>query len=168
MADPRRDRGPGGPRSGGPPPPRQEQTLEQLWPGYLKDGYFDETGALRPELVSRSRMEPLGRAMAEARPGLTPHQARRFFHHCRAIESRLRAGTSSWSHEREQLLRLDVFGADALGKQPPKIPQMFHDFVRRNVERAITEEQFLRGLLPHFEALLGFGARFFNRNRERT
>lgn len=169
----RRDRGPGPRRHGrpGPPPqqpPRQDARLEDVWPGYIQGGYFDAQGALRWELVSRSRVEPLARAMAEARPGLTPHQARRFFQHCRAIEARLRAEKSPWALEREQLLRLDVFAADAFAKTPPKVPRLFHDFIQQNVQRVVTQDDFLRGFLPHFEALLGFGARYFNRNRDRT
>ena len=164
MSDPRRDRGPQ--RSGGSPQQRQQEPkLDSLWPGYLRNGYFGEAGGLRPELVNRHRMEQLAREMAAAHPGLTPHQARRFFQHCRAIESRLRVAPSSWPSEHEQVLKLDVFAADALAK--PKIPLLFHEFIRANVERVSSEEQFLRGFLPHFEALLGFGAQFFNRNRER-
>jgi hypothetical protein len=63
---------------------------------------------------------------------------------------------------------MDVIAADALAKNPAKIPRLFHDFLQQNVERARTQEDFLRGLLPHFEALIGFGARHLQRNREKT
>jgi len=170
MAENRPDRGAGSRRHGqaGQQAPRQDLRLAEFWPGYLQGGYFDQTGALRPELVTRGKVEPLARAMAEGRPGLTPHQARRFFQHCRGIEARLRARVSSWALQREQLLRLDVFAADALAKALPKVPLLFHDFIRQNVERVHTEDDFLRGFLPHFEAVLGFGTRYFNRNRDRT
>lgn len=150
-----------------------EQSLRELWPDYLNGGYFDSGGGLRPELTGRSQSEELARSMARSRPGLTPHQARRFFQHCRMIEARLckvrgREREEAWRRVREQVQRLDVFAADALAKRPAKIPRLFHDFIRANVEQIETCDDFLRGFLPHFEALMGFGARFLNRNRDRS
>ena len=84
-------RGPGGWGRGGGPPQPPERTLEEIWPAYLKGGYFDDAGHLRLDYVSRDRVEPLVREMSQARPSLTMHQVRRFFQHCRAIEARLRS-----------------------------------------------------------------------------
>lgn len=142
-----------------PPPTRSNpQTLGDVWPDYLKGGYFTPEGHLRREYVTRDQVEPLIQAMAHADPKLTQHQIRRFFQHCRALEARLRARKATWPELEAEFCKLDAAAADASGKSPPKIPALFHDFIRRNVAAVRTEKDFLQGFLPHFEALVGFGA----------
>ncbi len=133
---------------------------EKQWPDCVEDGYF-VNGCLNPDYVVRERMETLASAMAN--DGLTTHQIRRFFQHCRAIEARLRSKSSTWDRERPEFMKLDVAVADAFGKSQRKVPEIFFDFIRRNVEAVKTEKDFLEGFLPHFEALVGFG-RFKERN----
>lgn len=116
---------------------------------------------LKVEYVSREKVEPLAKRMAS----LTIHQVRRYFGHCRAIETRLKSGGASWSCACLEVKRLDVAAADGAAKQPPKIPILFHDFIRRNVDVIKTEKDFLRGFLPHFEALIGFGQAYFRKER---
>src|SRR5713226_2558189 len=116
----------GGYQQRGQRPP--EKTLDQMWSGYLTTGYFDADRHLKPELVSRRLVEPLVGEMGRAWPPLVSHQLRRFFQHCRAIEARLRAKTSTWSAEEAGFRMLDVAAADAFGKAHKKIPQLFHDF----------------------------------------
>jgi CRISPR type III-A-associated protein Csm2 len=140
-----------------------EKQLKELWPDYLKDGYFygkDEEGRpkLRLEYVSREKVEPLVQEMSRARPQLTMHQLRRFFQHCRATEAKLKQNAASWESEQANFAKLDSAAADAFGKEPKKIPRLFHDFIQRNVAAVKTKEDFLKGFLPHFEALVGFGA----------
>jgi CRISPR type III-A-associated protein Csm2 len=118
-------------------------------------------------LVARDRIVPIAKDMSEARPALTMHQIRRFFQHCRAIEAKVRAGTSTWRAEEAAFRQLDVAAADAFGKSPPKIPELFHDFIKSNVAAVKNEKDFLKGFLPHFEALVGFGSQFF-KERERN
>lgn len=144
-----------------------EKTLDEHWPGYLQNGYFDAEGNLRNEFVARDRIVPIAEEMSRAKPALTMHQIRRFFQHCRAIEAKVRAGTSSWPAEEAAFRQLDVAAADAFGKSPPKIPKLFHDFIKSNVAAVKNEKDFLKGFLPHFEALVGFGSKFF-KERERN
>jgi DUF310 family protein family protein len=150
------------PNDRGRPPsrsPRPDAAPATKWPDCVADGYFDQSGHLLPGYMERGRMEQLARDMAGSRPELTMHQVRRFFQHCRAIEARLRAG-SSWAAEQAVFRKLDVAAADAFGKSPPKIPELFHDFIKKNVAAVRTETDFLDGFLPHFEALVGFGTQF--------
>lgn len=138
-----------------------EKTLNQMWPGYLTAGYFDADHHLKPEFVSRRLVEPLVSEMGRSWPPLVNHQLRRFFQHCRAIEARLKANPSNlsrWPAEEAGFRKIDAAAADAFGKSRKKIPQLFHDFIQRNVAAVKTETDFLEGFLPHFEALVGFGA----------
>lgn len=134
-------------------------THHDVWPNYLLGGYFDAAGDLRPQYVSRSRVEPLAKKLAGG--NLTMNQLRRFFQHCRAIEARLKAAAepaAAWRAAEADFRKLDVAAADAFGKREQKIPELFHDFIRTNVAAVHTESDFLRGFLPHFEALVGFGS----------
>jgi len=140
---------------------QDRHTLDQLWPNYLQGGYFDDDGNLRIELVARARIGPLAKAMGRAQPRLTMYQVQRFLQHCRAIEARIRAKSSSWAAEQASFLYLDAAAADAAAKSPKRIPALFHDFIERNVAAVKTEKDFLEGFLPHFGALIGFGSRFF-------
>ncbi len=129
--------------------------VESLWPGYLKSGYFDQEGNLRAEFVLRENVGKLARQVEIER--LTTGQLRRFFGHARGIEQRLKLGQQTWESLRPEFLKLDVAAEDARGKKPsPKIPEIFYDFIKRNVAAVKTEREFLRGFLPHFEALVGF------------
>ncbi len=162
----RRDGGRGG---GGQPHGGQHHAsgdnVAKLWPDYLNDGYFDANGHLKIEYVSRERIEPLVKAMCQDRTGLTTHQVRRYFGHCRAIETRLKSSGATWTAVWPEVKKLDVAAADGFSKQSPKIPRLFHDFIRRNVERIKSEKDFLKGFLPHFEALVGFGQAHFRKDR---
>lgn len=152
---------------------QQEKRLDDLWPDYLKGGYFDgrdeqRRPKLKLEYVSREKVEPLVKEMSRAWPQLNMHQLRRFFQHCRAIEAKLKQSSSPdaqaelWASERTNFAKLDSAAADAFGKSQKKIPRLFHDFIQRNVAAVESEEDFLKGFLPHFEALVGFGAQHLN------
>lgn len=154
-----------------------EGTVADHWPGYLEGGYFDERGNLKIEFVSavipgeeqlpddrRNGVEPLVRGMANANPPLTTGQIRRFFQHCRGLETQLRNGMS-WARLRPQFEFLAAAAADAYGKQPRKISRLFYSFIRRNVDAVKSEKDFLEGFLPHFEALVGFGSLYVQKDR---
>ena len=157
--------GPPGGRAGPPRGrPRDDQgsdSVAAIWPHYLEGGYFDAQGNLRIEYVSREKVERLARAMS----ALTTHQVRRYFGHCRAIETRLRSGGATWACVWPEIKKLDVAAADGAAKQPPKIPTIFQDFIQQNVAAIRQEKDFREGFLPHFEALVGFGQAYFRKER---
>ena len=151
---------------------RREQKIADCWPDYLKDGYFDAQDNLRLEYVARHiegrddiGVEPMIRAMANGHPKLTTAQLRRFFQHCRGIETRLKSQEATWSQVRPSFEFLAAAAADAYGKQPRKIPDLFYDFICRNIATVKTERDFLHGFLPHFEALVGFGSLHIQKER---
>lgn len=136
--------------------PPQGKVMNDLWNGYLKDGYFTQEGNTRRELLDREKFHPVLEDLSSN--GLTNHQLRRFFQHCRAIETRLRSGKATWGQLAPDFLKIDAVAADAAGKMPPKIPGLFHDFIERNVRIVRNEKDFTEGFMRHFEALVGFAS----------
>ncbi len=169
---------PGPPRSGyggGSTSPSRDQpddTVAKHWPDYLEGGYFDESGNLKIQYVSRCLpgdehlpdhqqrgCEELIYSIANASIPLTTGQMRRFFSHCRALETKIKTGSATWYSLHAEFQKLDSAAADGFGKKPkPKIPGLFYDFIRRNVAAVHSEKDFLQGFLPHFEAIVGFGS----------
>ena len=137
------------------------------------DAYFapDENGAPCPrtDFVSRAKMDALARFLAsgDRNTKLTTGQARRFFNHCREIERRLQVEGESWSEVAASFQSLSAHAQYA--RSGRKIPREFQWFIDDNVDRVSSADDprdaFLRGFLPHFEALVGFGAAYMGDNR---
>jgi len=145
----------------GPNPSRFGKSINVLWPDYLKEGYFDTEGNIIEAYLRKTKVEVLVKGMAfTEKAALTTHQVRRFFQHCRFIEAKIRAG-ASWESQRAEFLKLAVAAADAYGKRDKKIPKPFFDFVNCNTNKVKSKKDFLKGFMPHFEALVGFGSIHF-------
>ena len=131
----------------------------------LPDSYFTSDGKGRPCLdtafVSKRNMDQMARCLAGARPGLTTGQVRRFFNHCRLIERRLTIDGETWECVAASFEMLGCHAQNA--RFAGKIPDQFQAFIDANVGRVVSSKDprasFLAGFLPHFEALVGFGAR---------
>lgn len=135
------------------------------------DSYFgtDEQSRryLQPVFVSRKNVDPLARHLGrDARPKLTTGQMRRFFNHCREIERRLKIDGESWEQVSVGFESLCYHAQNAVSAG--KIPQEFQSFINRNVERVTSSDTrsaaFLDGFMPHFEALVGFGAAYLRKD----
>ena len=129
------------------------------------DSYFeiDNQGRsyLQPDFVSRKFVDPLAKQLAyRANPKLTTGQIRRFFNHCREIERRLKVDDESWLRVSASFESLCYHAQNA--KSAGNIPREFQDFIDDNVKRVVSAKEpkkaFLDGFLPHFEAVVGFGA----------
>ena len=136
------------------------------------DAYFapDENGApcLRTDFVSRAKVDALAEILARGvQPNLTTGQTRRFFNHCREIERRLAIEGESWHEVAASFQSLSAHAQYASSGR--KIPREFQRFIDDNVDRVASSDDprdaFLRGFLPHFEALVGFGAAYMRENR---
>ena len=133
----------------------------------LPPSYFlsveEEPPCLDTAFVSKRNLNAMARSLArDARPALTTGQVRRFFNHCRAIERRLSVDGEPWKHVAAsfEMLGCHAQNAQAAGK----IPREFQTFIDDNVARVTSSSDprtsFLKGFLPHFEALVGFGASY--------
>ena len=163
----RQDRRPGGGGNQARPPLKMPE---------FPDAYFapDAKGnlCLRTEFVEKEKMDDMARKLARnAYPNLTTGQARRFFNHCRDIERRLHVEGESWQSVAARFESLSSFARYAQGpddaRSPGKIPAEFREFIDANVRRVKSSDDpgdaFLRGFLPHFEALIGFGSAYMRR-----
>lgn len=144
-------------RRSGPPEPKQE--VPKLPSSYLEVDE-DKQRYLRSAFVAKNSIDPLARQLGQAR--LTTGQLRRFFNHCRQIERRLRTEGESWEQVSAKFHALSSHAQYA--RSAGKIPREFTEFIDANVQRVETDnnpcEAFLRGFMPHFEALVGFAAAY--------
>ena len=129
----------------------------------LPSDYFSIDGGnrryLQSAFVARKTIDPLAKQLGSAR--LTTGQLRRFFNHCRQIERRLQTDDENWEQVSARFVALSSYAQYALSAG--KIPREFVDFIDYNVRRVEDDsnprEAFLRGFMPHFEALVGFASR---------
>ena len=152
-------RGRPGHRRGQERPRGEQAAMPTLPPTYfLAD---EEPPCLDTAFVSKRNLDGLSRYLAHsAKPALTTGQIRRFFNHCRVIERRLVVEGESW---KRVAASFEMLGCHAQNAQATrKIPREFQGFIDDNVARVTSsadpKTSFLKGFLPHFEALVGFGA----------
>jgi CRISPR type III-A-associated protein Csm2 len=125
-------------------------------PDYLKDGYFDDKGYLRPEVLDTTAMEAAKRL---GNAGMKSAQLRRFFNKARGIEVRL-------GREKDfGAIKADIlsFKSDVVYQVGRKVvPDEFKQFIDRNVELAVAgEKSFKEGFLQHFQSVLAYFVYYF-------
>ncbi len=141
--------------------PRGEQTAMPTLPRSYFPTVDREPPCLDTAFVSKRNLDGMARHLARsARPALTTGQIRRFFNHCRVIERRLVVEGEPW---KRVAASFEMLGCHAQNAQAAhKIPRDFQRFIDENVDRVTSSADpktaFLKGFLPHFEALVGFGA----------
>ena len=137
---------------------RGERTeMPRLPPSYFLPS-DKEPPCLDTAFVSKRNLDEMARHLAHAK--LTTGQIRRFFNHCRVIERRLVVEGEPW---KRVAASFEMLGCHAQNAQAAhKIPRDFQGFIDENVARVTSSADpktaFLKGFLPHFEALVGFGA----------
>ena len=166
------DRSSGGGGSGGQPGQRRQRDRRRPRNAppvpALPTAYFDQDDEgepyLLPAFVSRTTLDPLAQRLATAHPPLTTGQMRRFFNHCRQLERRLNVEGETWQQVSASFEALSAHAQNASSGQSAKIPIDFQRFIDGNVMRVSSSDDprkaFLDGFMPHFEALVGFGAAY--------
>lgn len=125
---------------------------KQLPDDYLKNGYFDNNNCLREELLTSSA-ENIARIFTEAYPKMQNHQLRRFYQHIRAADNKLTM-TGDWPCVNVDVKKLASFAAEAKGKN--KVPDVFNEFIKKNVDCVDSEHSFQKGFLEHFQAVVAY------------
>jgi CRISPR type III-A-associated protein Csm2 len=124
-----------------------------LPPGYLRQGYFDAKGNLRPEVIT-SLAENVARALGDAHPPLASTQLRRFYTKARFIKQKLDSGIP-WEKVASDIHSLKRDAADSVGKE--KAPRIFKDFIDINVDLgAQSKDSFVKGFLEHFQSVVAY------------
>ena len=132
----------------------------QFGPNYLRGGYFEEKDGkhyLRPEILDTLAMD-VARVLGNR--SMKSHQLRRFFNKARGIETSLGLANDF------EAIKADIYGfkrdvAYQVGRRV--VPEEFQQFINRNVELAVEDEQsFRRGFLQHFESVLAYFVYFFH------
>ncbi len=123
---------------------------------YLKDGYFRdpaERRQLRPEVVDAIARDIAG-VLERSYPETKPYQLRRVFNKLRALERSLRA-QRSFEEIQAEITKLRHETYRQVGRK--LVSEDFKRFVDRNVDLAVqNKDNFVRGFIPHFVAVLGF------------
>ena len=149
-----------GHRRGQERPRGQQAAMPTLPRTYFLAG-DEEPPCLDTAFVSKDNLDRTARYLRyNAKPALTTGQIRRFFNHCRAIERRLVVEGEPW---KRVAASFEMLGCHAQNAQAAsKIPREFQKFIDENVARVTSSTDpktaFMKGFLPHFEALVGFGA----------
>ncbi len=155
-------RGAGRGGQSGPPRPGDRSSRRErsapLHPDYLKEGYFDQHGRIRRDVVLDTA-KVVAEQIAEDRRVSKKHVGstalRAFFGHVRAIEARLRAGVP-FDELKKDIWRLAKMAAYQRQRSEPPINQTFIDFIERNVALAERDEKHFRAFVEHFESVIAF------------
>lgn len=121
---------------------------------YLSGGYFDANGNLCERYLAKGGdADRIARQLGVEKPAMTNHQLRRFYSHVRAAENRLTM-TGNFPAVHVDLKKLEPFVSEAKGKN--KIPDLFYDFMIRNLAVVKEEKDFVQGFMEHFQAVVAF------------
>lgn len=138
---------------------------------YLKNGYFHSDAKcvkkIRNDLLGETAMMIVKRLMESKKNKkgeLNNHQLRKFFDHCRSIETKLRLCGKESEAEKYEFIETDVKKLAVYAKYAArvthgreKIPDVFIEFISANVETIKCTDDF-KAFMDHFEAAVAFYA----------
>ena len=149
----------GGRGGRGPRPPFQDrrQGAPGLPSDYLRGGYFDEEGNLRPEVVLDWAKNIAGLLL---RGGMKSTQLRNFFGTARLIERRFLSGATI-EQIRAEIAGLNTHAAYAVGRKSEGrqtlAPTVFKEFMEKNTQLAMkSRDAYVEGFMKHFEAVVAY------------
>jgi len=133
---------------------RRDKEPAKLPQGYLQGGYFQADGkSLLCEIIV-SWAEEVAKTLGDSSPPMTYTQLRRFYNKVLSIKQKLDAG-SEFPQLVPELLTLKRDAADSVGRE--NAPQLFKDFIDRNVDLAVKEQEaFKKGFLQHFQSVVAY------------
>lgn len=128
---------------------QSQSSVKTLPQEYLKNGYFDEEGYLKQELLT----EMASKIAKQFGVKMNNSQLRKFYGHVKTAEQ-----SYLYSGDKRKFINdiktLDSFVAEAKGKV--KVPEVFYDFIKTNVDTIDSVKDITKGLLPHFQAVVAY------------
>ncbi len=121
--------------------------------GYLKDGYFNDKGYLREELITVQAREI---ALAFERQQMKVTALRKFFNKIKLITRKF-SFQQDYDFEKAlpEILELEPYAAYTANRGV--MPHMFVEFITRNVERAkVNQKAFCDGFAKHCEYVVAY------------
>lgn len=127
-----------------------EKYINELMKGYFETPYY-----VKKEFIVEYPKE-LAVLFGKDRSLNKSAQIRKYFDFCRKIEGIFKV-KKDFNYVKSELPRLIYHINSAYNKKPPLVSAEFKMFIEKNVEMAIQDENnFLKGFMNHFEALIGF------------
>ncbi len=141
---------------------QNEKRLEVNLPeGYLKNGYFDPSGHLLEKYVV-DWAEEIAKKLGRGSPDMKKHQLRRFYNHVKSLERKLEL-CGDYNAINKDLKMLISYAVNASSATPPKVPKLFEEFIRKNLE-VVRDQKSFHAFLEHFQAVVGFSERYLKKN----
>jgi Csm2 Type III-A len=123
----------------------------QVFPAGYPD-YFGEDGELKAEFLT-TLAEGIAEHLGKSR--MTMHQLRAFYGHVKLQQGAMKRGTP-FSGIRNKILVLQPLARERFAKG--KVPEIFEQFIVRNLEKVKDETTFLKGFVEHFQAVVAYCA----------
>ena len=121
---------------------------------YLKNGYFDGKYIRRELLMDKAQQ--IAKALKGG--GLTTNQFRRFYDYARALERKLDLHNGEFKSIEGDLVKMVSLAAATVARK--NAPQLFKEFMQKNIDNVTDGKSFRRGFLEHLQAVLAFHGYF--------
>lgn len=139
----------------------QQVTLPQ---NYLEGGYFDfieQNGKKVPKLKKTLVLDTaseIAKSFGKVKPSLKKTQLRKFYDYSVNMLEKLRL-CNNYDLIETDVFKLVQFAADARSRD--NIPKIFYDFIEKNIKNIKNENDFKKGFIEHFQAVVAYFS-FYN------
>ncbi len=141
---------------------KDERKLEVDLPeGYLNKGFFNTNGNLLEKYIT-TWAEEIAQKLGRGFPDMKRHQLRRFYNHVKSLERKLDL-TGDYDSINKDLKMLIPYAVNASSANPPKVPKLFEEFIRKNLG-VVEDLKTFCAFLDHFQAIVGFSERYLKKN----
>ncbi len=130
----------------------------------MSESYFDIIDGkpvIRDKFISRQDVQGVVQRLGQ--DGLGPNQLQRFFRHCRKLQLQLRRNEKTWPEIRTSILMLPAHAENATQRPRDPVPKSFVEFISEKVEMIRTEDDFSKGFMKHFEAVMGYAPKYLRK-----
>lgn len=125
--------------------------------GYLKDGYFDkgpQGKTVKTELVWKTA-EKIAKDLNEGRTQMKKSQLRKYYDYCKRLQSMMQAKNMGFDAVKPLFAKLLGYVTNARNKSTPLVPQMFEQFVEKNILAVKGADDF-NAFIAHFEMIVAY------------